>query len=117
VQHRQAARGRVPTHSVRIDPDSRLARVMGIPPARATEAEVNSFHHQSADRLGQDLRPVAWAPDGIVEGIESTGTALYLGVQWHAESLVERPEQAALFRELVEQAAAYGSTTRARRAA
>jgi len=122
VQHRQAARGRVPTHSVRIDPGSRLARVMGspparIPPARATEAEVNSFHHQSADRLGQDLRPVAWAPDGIVEGIESTGTALYLGVQWHAESLVERPEQAALFRELVEQAAAYGSTTRARRAA
>jgi putative glutamine amidotransferase len=112
VQHRQAARGRVPTHSVRIDPGSRLARVMG-----ATEADVNSFHHQSADRLGQDLRPVAWAPDGIVEGIESTRAALYLGVQWHAESLVERPEQAVLFRELVEQAAAYGSTTRARRAA
>ena len=87
-------------------------RVMGV-----SEAEVNSFHHQAADRLGQDLRAVAWAPDGIVEGIESTGAALYLGVQWHAESLVERPEQLALFRELVEQAGAYASSGRSRRAA
>jgi putative glutamine amidotransferase len=97
--HRQAARGRVTTHSVRIDPDSRLARVMG-----ATEAEVNSFHHQAADRLGERLRAVAWAPEGLVEGIEDEGPALYLGVQWHAESLIERPEHLALFRALVEAA-------------
>jgi putative glutamine amidotransferase len=112
VEHRQAARGRVPTHEVRIEPGSRLARVMGV-----ADAAVNSFHHQAADRLGQDLLPVAWAPDGIVEGIEGTGEALYLGVQWHAESLVERPEHLALFRELVEQAQAYASSDRARRAA
>ena len=30
IQHRQAARGRVPTHRVRIEPNSRLARVMGV---------------------------------------------------------------------------------------
>ncbi len=51
IEHRQAARGRITTHSVRIDPASRLARVMGV-----TEAEVNSFHHQSADRVGQGLQ-------------------------------------------------------------
>jgi putative glutamine amidotransferase len=112
IQHRQAARGRVATHSVRIDPDSRLARVMGV-----TEADVNSFHHQAADRLGGGLRPVAWAPDGIVEGLESDGPELYLGVQWHVESLVDRPEHLALFRELVEEAEAYGKDERAVRAA
>jgi putative glutamine amidotransferase len=112
IEHRQAARGRITTHSVRIDPDSRLARVMGV-----TEAEVNSFHHQAADRLGQGLRAVAWAPDGIVEGIESDGPELYLGVQWHAESLIDRPEHLALFRELVEEAGAYGQGARSVRAA
>ena len=112
IEHRQAARGRMPTHSVRIDPDSRLARVTGV-----TAAEVNSFHHQSAHRLGDGLRAVAWAPDGIVEGIESSGPELYLGVQWHAESLVERPEHLSLFRELVEESDGYGSSRRAVRAA
>jgi putative glutamine amidotransferase len=112
IEHRQAARGRIPTHAVRIDPGSRLAGVMGM-----TGAEVNSFHHQAANRIGEGLRPVAWAPDGIVEGIESTGSELYLGVQWHAESLVDRPEHLSLFRELVEEAEGYGSSRRAVRAA
>jgi len=112
IEHRQAARGRITTHSVRIDPASRLARVMGV-----TEAEVNSFHHQSVDRLGQGLHAVAWAPDGVVEGLESDGPELYLGVQWHAESLVDRPEHLSLFRELVEEADAYGVEERGVRAA
>ena len=112
IEHRQTARGRVTTHSVRIEPGSRLAQLMGV-----TEAEVNSFHHQAADRLGEGLRAVAWAPDGIVEGIEGDGPELYLGVQWHAESLVDRPEHLALFRALVEEAAAYGQDQRAVRAA
>ena len=82
-----------------------------------TEAEVNSFHHQSGDRLGKGLRAVAWSPDGVVEGVEDDGGALFLGVQWHAESLVERPEHLALFRALVEEAAGYGSRDEAVRAA
>jgi putative glutamine amidotransferase len=60
---------------------------------------------------------VAWAPDGVVEGLESDGPELYLGVQWHAESLVDRPEHLALFRELVEEADAYGVQERGVRAA
>ncbi len=104
IEHRQVVRGRVPTHGVSIKPGSRLARVMGV-----TEAEVNSFHHQAANRLGKRLKAVAWSPDGIVEGIESTGPALFLGVQWHAESLVERPEQLALFCELVDEARRFGA--------
>ena len=106
LEHRQTRPGRTPTHAVRIAPGSRLAAIMG-----ATEAEVNSFHHQAVDRLGRGLRAVAWSPDGVVEGIECDGEALYLGVQWHAETLVERPMHARLFEALV--AAAAGSGARA----
>ena len=52
---------------------------------------MNSFHHQAVDRLGSGLRAVAWAPDGVIEAIESSGAALYLGVQWHVETLIDRP--------------------------
>jgi len=112
IHHRQAARGRVTTHSVTIEPESRLARVMGV-----AEAAVNSFHHQATDRIGEGLRPVAWSPDGVVEGIEDDGDHLFLGVQWHAESLVERPEHLALFRTLVDEAGRYGQRDTAVRAA
>jgi len=30
-----------------------------------------SLHHQSVDRVGEGLLPAAWAPDGIVEMLES----------------------------------------------
>jgi len=102
VEHRQTLPGRIPTHSVRIAPDSRLAAIM-----EATGAEVNSFHHQAAQRIGAGLRPVAWASDGVVEGLECVGEGFLLGVQWHAETLVERPEQCRLFQALVQAAGRY----------
>ena len=81
---------------MRIEPGSRLAEIVG------TEAlEVNSFHHQAVDRLGRGLRAVAWSPDGVVEAIEETESGLLLGVQWHAEALVEGPAHARLFEALV----------------
>ena len=60
--------------------------------------DVNSFHHQAADRLGAGLRAIATAPDGTVEAIEDPSRPFWLGVQWHAEGMVERPEHLALFR-------------------
>jgi putative glutamine amidotransferase len=100
VDHRQTASGRMPTHRVRIESGSRLAEIVG-----AEELEVNSFHHQAVDRLGRGLRAVAWAPDGIVEGIEGAGDALYLGVQWHVETLVHLRRHAQVFEALVATAA------------
>jgi putative glutamine amidotransferase len=101
INHRQTESGRQPTHTVRIEPGSRLAAIAG-----DTELEVNSFHHQAAELLGRGLRAVAWSPDGVVEGIEDAGVPLYLGVQWHAETLVHLERHAALFEALVEAAAA-----------
>jgi putative glutamine amidotransferase len=48
---------------------------------------------------------VAWAPDGTIEAIEDDGPTLFLGVQWHAETLVHHGRHAALFEALVEAAA------------
>ena len=62
---------------------------------------VNTFHHQAVDRLGVGLRSVAWAQDGIIEAIEGEDGPFALGVQWHAETLIEEAEQLALFELLV----------------
>jgi putative glutamine amidotransferase len=99
IDHRQTQPGHVATHTVRIAPDSRLAAILG-----AVETTVNSFHHQAIERVGTGLRPVAWAPDGTIEAVEGEGERFVLGVQWHAEGLVGRPEHLALFETLVDAA-------------
>jgi putative glutamine amidotransferase len=109
--HRQAALGTVRTHSVKIAPGSRLAELTG-----TGVLDVNSFHHQAVDGVGSGLRVVAHALDGIVEGIEDPGRELFLGVQWHVETLADRPEHGALFAALV-QAAAQGTARSLRLAA
>jgi len=109
VVHRQTVSGRRTTHPVRIVHRSRLAEILG-----STEVAVNSFHHQGIDRLGEGLRPVAWAPDGTVEGIEGEGEGFLLGVQWHAETLVEAAEHCALFAALVEASSAPAEVEAAR---
>jgi putative glutamine amidotransferase len=105
IAHRQTASGRQTTHTVDVADASRLGAIVG-----AGELAVNSFHHQAVAELGRGLRAVAWAPDGVIEGIEGDGDALYLGVQWHVETLVDRPRHAALFDALV--AAAAGEAAR-----
>jgi putative glutamine amidotransferase len=99
IEHRQAEPGDRTTHEVRVAPDSGLAQTTGGGPV-----DVNSFHHQAIDRLGLGLRPVAWAQDGMIEAIETDEGRdghFVLGVQWHAETLVEKTEQLALFERLV----------------
>ena len=73
-------------HTVEVDPDSRLARLIG-----GASAEVNSRHHQAVMRVAEGLRAVAWhrqpAP-GIIEAIEAEDPVRWVvGVQWHPENL------------------------------
>ena len=75
-------------HAVRVEPTSRLANVLG-----EENLHVNSVHHQAIDRLGNHVRPTAWADDGVIEGIESEDPRWWmLGVQWHPEELVNTQE-------------------------
>jgi putative glutamine amidotransferase len=66
--------------------------------------EVNSFHHQAIADLGRGLRSVAWATDGVIEAVEGSAGRFVLGIQWHAEGLVARAEQLALFTTFVDAA-------------
>jgi putative glutamine amidotransferase len=84
-------------HQVTMETGSRLAKVFGGP-----QADVNSIHHQAADRIAEGLRVTAWAPDGIVEGLEWSGSDWWMtAVQWHPEELDGNND--ALFRALIEQ--------------
>lgn len=68
------------THSINIEPASRLNLMFG------GALEVNSLHHQTVDTVGADLSVVARAEDGTVEALEMVGRDV-IAVQWHPEML------------------------------
>jgi len=89
-------------HEVHIPADTRLGRLLGMPSLR-----VNSMHHQGIKEVAESLRPNAFAPDGLIEGLESPNGHFLLGVQWHPEALVEQdPVMRRLFAAFLEAAAA-----------
>ena len=101
IEHRQTDGGDVLTHEATIEPGTLLARLTG-----AERIEVNSFHHQAIDRLGDGLIVSARSEDGIVEAIEDPEPGkFFLGVQWHAEFLAERAAEHAIFRAFLQAAA------------
>ncbi len=104
IVHRQSEPGDRTTHEVRVAPDSALAQTTGGGPMM-----VNSFHHQAIDRLGKRLRAVAFSPDGLIEAIEDADATLVLGVQWHAETLIEEAQELSLFELLVDRGAEFAS--------
>jgi putative glutamine amidotransferase len=103
IAHRQKAAGDKTSHPVEIEPGSHLATALGVEEIEVGDRlDVNSFHHQAIDRLGEGLKVSARAPDGTVEAIEDPRRPFLIGVQWHAETLVHRSYEAALFRSFVE---------------
>ena len=70
------------SHSVSIEPQSRLAHLLGV-----GEIKVNSRHHQAVrpELLAPGLKAVALSPDGFVEASEPLDGSWMLSVQWHPE--------------------------------
>jgi len=88
-------------HPVDIEADAHIVQAMG-----DTRVNTVSWHHQAVDRLGEGLRPVAWAEDGVIEALEQASNPNLLAVQWHPElSAAEDPAQQGLFDRLVTLAA------------
>jgi putative glutamine amidotransferase len=80
-------------HDVIVKPDSRLGQILG-----DTRVPVNSMHHQAIKNLAPSLVATAYAPDGIIEGVEGTAGQYLVAVQWHPEELTEsQPGMARLF--------------------
>jgi putative glutamine amidotransferase len=101
LNHLQTHRPSEPAHAVTVTAGSLLHRFTG-----RRRLAVNSFHHQAVDHLGTGLEICARAPDGTVEALCDPTARFCLGVQWHAELLTHRPEQAAIVRALVTAAGA-----------
>lgn len=80
--HEQAAPYGSPWHPVDITPGSRLHTIVG-----RTSIEVNSYHHQAPKQAAAGYVVTARAPDGVIEGMETTGPDFIVGVQWHPERL------------------------------
>ena len=111
LEHRQGDPGSAASHGVQIEPSSRLAGLYG-----CSRLEVNSFHHQAADRLGAGLSVAARSADGVVEAIEDPQAAFCVGVQWHAEGLVGDGVHPRLFEQLTAAALRNRRNGRRRRA-
>jgi putative glutamine amidotransferase len=109
--HRQDVPCEQPTHAVEVATDSLLGVLVA-----ERRIEVNSFHRQAIAAVGDRLRPVAWAGDGVVEAVEGPGARFVLGIQWHAEGLIARAEQLALFTSFVDAARDHVSAVHVRAA-
>jgi putative glutamine amidotransferase len=96
VQHAAVNSGNDSFHSIVLEEDNLLRQIVG-----RRELEVNSAHHQAVDKLAPGLRALAHAADGIVEAVQKTDREFFLGVQWHPERIVERPEQRRIFETFV----------------
>ena len=98
VLHRAPPRDPI-QHSIQVAADSELAKVIG------QQVHTASWHHQAIDQLGQGLKAVAWAPDGVIEAVELAGRQDLLAVQWHPEiTAAEDDGQQHMFDWLIKQA-------------
>lgn len=86
-------------HEVYIEPDSRLAGIIG-----STSLLVNSRHHQAIETITPQAKISAHAPDGIIEGIEIPTHRFAVCVQWHPEDLIADAVMLGIFRALVDAA-------------
>ena len=69
-------------HVVTFEPGSSLASIYG-----ASEAKVNTLHHQGVDSLADGLIVEGRADDGLIEAARWDGYWWVIAVQWHPERL------------------------------
>lgn len=90
-QHVQLAMRTHRTHSVALEEDSRLYKIMG-----EKTFHVNSFHHQGVREVSDKLKVAARAADGLVEALESEHHQFVMGIQWHPEEFALQGDEASI---------------------
>ncbi|CAA7615365.1 Glutamine amidotransferase [Candidatus Terasakiella magnetica] len=96
LAHEQPNPRTEPGHDVAVAAGSKLAAIVG-----AARIPVNSAHHQAVKDVAPGCVADAFAPDGVVEGIEAPDRKFCIGVQWHPEYDIS-PADTALLRAFVE---------------
>ena len=102
LTHEQPNSRSEPGHEVTIVENTLLYKNLG----GKKKIEVNTAHHQAIAKVGEGLKANAYAPDGIIEGIEHPDYAFCIGVQWHPEYAVTSADDA-LTAAFIHAAAAY----------
>ena len=98
IVHSQNGDYETPVHEVEIVPGTPLALL-----AKTKSAQVNSMHHQAVKALAPSLRPMAYAPDGVVEAAWEPNYPYFRAYQWHPEYLARKDSlAAAIFRDFAE---------------
>lgn len=100
ITHLQRCARDLTTHDVNIKNNTRLYNIF-----KRDVLPVNTMHHQAVKDVGKDILISAYAPDGIIEGIESRDKFLLVAVQWHPEDLIDtEPIMNLLFQNLIKRA-------------
>lgn len=82
VKHDQVKNPSIVTHTVNIKEESKLGKIFC-----EKEIMVNSFHHQTINKVADGFVSNVISKDGVIEGIESVDYKFMIGVQWHPEML------------------------------
>ena len=102
IEHRDPDRKVFAKHEITVDKDNIVAAAFG---GEGTYT-VNSWHHQAVDQLGDNLKVVATAPDGIIEAIVREDKDYVMGLQFHPEAMIAEGDDSflAFYTNLIDQA-------------
>ena len=89
TEHRMSEPSDKVIHGVEFKENTPIAEIL-----RKDEDVINSYHHQCVKKAGEGLKIMAWAPDGIVEGLYMPDKKFVLAVQWHPERLTKKYDSA-----------------------
>jgi len=93
IQHYQKSPKYAHGHTVTLVKDSALAGIF-----ETDVIATNSFHHLAIKDVAPGFTMSAYAPDGVIEGIERTVGSPVLAVQWHPEMMyAKHPEMLRVF--------------------
>lgn len=94
------------SHTIQIEKKSFLSQLTA-----ARNVRVNSHHHQSIGKVGENLRVSARTNDGVIECIEETRSGRFnFGVQWHPEHSWQSDELSKnIFETFIESCTKYNS--------
>ncbi|MCX8009955.1 MAG: gamma-glutamyl-gamma-aminobutyrate hydrolase family protein [Ignavibacteria bacterium] len=90
MDHRSSNQNEDLTHWINVEYNSLLYSI-----TNSIMGKVNSSHHQCIDKIGENLRPISYSNDGVVEALEfkdSSNMPPTLLVQWHPERMEDRNE-------------------------
>ena len=87
LQHEQTNPRNEISHEVLITPQTKLYNIVN-----QKSIMVNSAHHQSVEKLGENLIINGKSKDGIIESIENINHKWCIGVQWHPEFLITKAD-------------------------